>query len=69
MPNSLLSPTQQACLEGIDNQLEHLHQTISRLVVLQQELPEGECRDRLLNEISCLDVILEVMKRAADGIT
>jgi hypothetical protein len=64
MPESNLSLTQQACLETIENQFEHLQLSIARLVKMQQELPEGEHRDRLLNEISCLDVIVEVMRVA-----
>jgi hypothetical protein len=52
-----------ASLEAVRNQLEHLEQTIPRLVKLQQSLPAGEVRNQLLEEISCLDVIAEVMKR------
>jgi hypothetical protein len=63
MAESGLSLTQQACLEAIENQFEHMQLTIARLVKLQQELPEGEHRDRLLDEISCLDV----MRVAVEG--
>ena len=55
-----------ASLEVIQNQLEHLEQTIARLVRLQQSLPAGDARNQLLEEISCLDVISEVMKGAVE---
>jgi|WetSurMetagenome_2_1015567.scaffolds.fasta_scaffold1211849_2 hypothetical protein len=55
-----------ASLEVIQNQLQHLDQTIGRLVRLQQSLPAGDARNQLLEELSCLDVISEVMKRALD---
>lgn len=53
-----------ASLEIVQNQLEHLEATITRLVGLQQSLPAGDARNQLLDEISCLDVIAEVMKGA-----
>ena len=55
-----------AALEAIQNQLQHLEQTIARLVKLQQSLPAGSARDQLLEEISCLDVISESIKRAVE---
>jgi hypothetical protein len=36
-------------------------------VAFMKDLPEGESRDRLLNETSALDVIAEVMRRALDS--
>jgi hypothetical protein len=53
-----------AALEVVQNQLQHLEATIARLVQLQRSLPAGSARDQLMDEISCLDVILESMKRA-----
>jgi hypothetical protein len=53
-----------AALEAVQAQLQHLVETIARLVRLQRSLPAGEARNQLLEEISCLDVIAEVMKRA-----
>ena len=38
-----------ASLEVIQNELGHLEATIASLVKLQQSLPEGGHRDRLLN--------------------
>jgi len=37
-------------------------------LAMMKRLPEGEVRDGLLEEISCLDVIAEVMRRALDSI-
>jgi hypothetical protein len=56
-----------ASLEVIQNQLPHLEATIARLVKLHKELPAGDARNLLLEEISCLDVISEVMKMAVDS--
>jgi hypothetical protein len=53
-----------AALEVVQNQLQHLVQTIAHLVQIQKSLPAGSARGQLLDEISCLDVILESMKRA-----
>lgn len=53
-----------AALEAVRSQLQHLNETIARLVQLQLSLPAGEARNQLLEEISCLDVIAEVMHRA-----
>jgi hypothetical protein len=55
-----------AALEVVQNQLQHLEATIARLVRLQQSLQAGSARNQLLEEISCLDVILEGMRRAVD---
>jgi hypothetical protein len=51
-----------AALEAVQAQLQHLVETIARLVRLQRSLPAGSARNQLLEEISCLDVIAEVMK-------
>lgn len=53
-----------ASLEIVQNQLANLEQVITKLVKLHADLPAGEARNRLLDEISGLDVILETMKRA-----
>ncbi len=49
----------QAALEYLHQQRQNLIQTISGLVAVMKALPEGEARGRLLDEISCLDVIAE----------
>jgi hypothetical protein len=60
--------TIQAALLALRNPQPNLVETIARIVKIQQSLPIGEQRDQLLDEISCLDVISEVMKRAMEGI-
>jgi hypothetical protein len=55
-----------AALESLRSNHHSLIESISRLVALMKTLPEGEARDWLLNEISCLDVIAEVMRQALD---
>ena len=53
--------------EAFQNQQQNLQETIGRLVALMKNLPEGKSQYRLLDEISCLDVIAEVMRRALDS--
>jgi len=55
-----------ACLESLRNNQEYLTKTIGSLVKLMKSLPEGEHRDRLLDEISKLDVIAGGIKEALD---
>jgi hypothetical protein len=57
-----------AALEALRNQHQHLEETIGRLVALMQGLPEGKVRNGLLDEISAVDVIAEVMRRALDSV-
>jgi len=59
--------TTLAALEAIRNQQHHLEETIGRILALMKTLPEGEARDGLLEEISCLDVIAEVIRPKFHG--
>jgi hypothetical protein len=61
------SLTQLACLEALHNQQQNLVETIGKLVGIMKTLPEGEARSKLVDQISCLDVIAEVTKRALDS--
>ena len=61
-----MNRTTLAAFEALRNQQQNLIETIGRLVVLMKALPEGETRDSLLEEISCRDVIAEVMRKALD---
>jgi hypothetical protein len=65
--DSQISLRTAAAIEVLRNQQHNLVETISRLVEIMNALPEGEYRDKLLEEISCLDVIVEVMRRALDA--
>jgi hypothetical protein len=56
-----------ADFEAPRNQQQNLAETNGRLVALVKNFPEGESREELLEKISCLDVIAEVMKRAVEG--
>jgi hypothetical protein len=60
-------PSQLACLEALRNQQLNLEECIRDLLDILRSLPEGDSRDKLLDKISCLDVILEVMKKALDS--
>ncbi len=59
--------TQLACLEALQNQQQNHVDTIGRLVEIMKSMPEGEARAKLVDEISCLDVIAEVMRKALDS--
>jgi hypothetical protein len=60
MPNDL---TIQGFFEVIRNQQCNLVDTIFRLLKILESLPEGANRKHLLEEISCLDGISEMMRR------
>lgn len=62
-----MSETLRIHLEALRGCLENLEDTIRRLLGLTQSLPIGETRDRLLEEISCLDSIGDVMRRGLDA--
>ena len=55
-----------ACLESLRNHQGYLTETIGSLVKLMKDMPEGERRNRLLDEISKLDVIAGGIKEALD---
>jgi hypothetical protein len=58
-----------AALEALSGQLHNLEETIGRLLELMKSLPEGEIRETLFREISCLDAISDVMRQALDSCT
>ena len=55
-----------AQLEGLRNCLRNLEETIGSLVELMLSLPEGPIREQLLEEVSCLDSIADVMRKAME---
>jgi hypothetical protein len=60
--------TIQAVLPAPRNTPPNLEEIIRSLVKIHKSLPNGEQRDQLLDEISCLDVIAEVMRKALDSV-
>lgn len=44
--------------------MSKLEETISNLLDLMKSMPEDEIRDRLFNQISCMDSIADVMRQA-----
>ena len=58
--------TQLACLEAPRSNQHSLEQVIADLLELLKSMPEREIRDRLFNQISCLDAIANVMRQALD---
>jgi hypothetical protein len=60
MPNNL---TIQALFESIRNQQYNLGDIIGRLLKILDSLPEGKTRDKLLDEISCLVAISQMMRK------
>ena len=55
-----------ACLESLRNHQGYLYETIGSIDKLYESMPEGEHRDKLLDEISKLDVIANGIKEAMD---
>ena len=55
-----------ATLEALRNQLHNLEETIGRLLEMTKSLPEGETRNWLLEEISALGLIADVIRQAVD---
>jgi hypothetical protein len=53
--------TRIAAGEALRGQLHNLEETIARLLKYIKPLPEGEFRDKLFDEVSCLDSIGDVM--------
>jgi hypothetical protein len=58
-----------AAEEALRNQLHNLEETISGLLQLAKSLPEGEIRARLIDKISALDSISDVMRQALDSMS
>jgi len=58
---------QLAALESLRGLLHNLEEIIGRLVRLQKSLPAGLGREQLLEEISALDSIADVMRQALDS--
>lgn len=57
-----------ACMESLRNHQNFLTETIGSLVRLLKSMPPGEQRDRLLDEISKLDVIANGIRITLDAI-
>ncbi len=55
-------------LEALQNCLSNLEETIGRLFALASSLPAGQLRDKLMDEVSCLDSILDVTRKVAEAI-
>jgi hypothetical protein len=55
-----------AYMESLQNHQGYLKETIGSLVKLLKSMPKGKRRDRLLDEISKLDVITGGIKEALD---
>lgn len=53
-------------MEFFLNRVHNFEETIARLSRRQKSLPEGLGRDQLLEEISALDSIADVMRQALD---
>jgi hypothetical protein len=53
-------------MEAIANQLQNLEETITDLLALAKSLPEGEIRDKFLDEIGSLDSIADAIRQALD---
>lgn len=57
-----------AALTALRKQQNNLTETIAHLVELSLSQPENELRAELLEEISCLDSIADLMRQALDSV-
>ena len=55
-----------ACLESLRNNQGYLYETIGSIYERYESMPEGKHKQRLLDEISRLDVIANGIKEALD---
>jgi hypothetical protein len=55
-----------ACLESLHNHQDFLYKTIGSIYKLYESMPDGEHRNRLLDEISKLDVITNGIRDTLD---
>ena len=57
----------RAALEAIRAELDDFEQAIANPLQIALSQPEGELRDRLVDQVSCLASIADVMRRALDS--
>jgi hypothetical protein len=62
-----LTPIQAACLLALRAQPRNLEKTVASLLQLAIAQPEGPLRDRLVDKVSSLDSIADVMRKALDA--
>jgi hypothetical protein len=55
-------------IEALAKLQQNLEETIASLLELRKGMPEGEIRDKLLDEISDLDTIADVMRKVLNMI-
>lgn len=60
--------TRLAAQEAIRNQQHNLEDEIRRLMESAQSLPEGKIHSKLIDEISALDSITDVIPQALESI-
>jgi hypothetical protein len=62
-----MNPGELANLEVLRTCLRNLEESIADLLQITRSLPEGELRNRLLDEVSALDSIADSMRQALDS--
>ncbi|MBZ5495556.1 MAG: hypothetical protein LAP85_04075 [Acidobacteriia bacterium] len=68
MENRINDPQISAALLAIRNQHHNLEETIASLVDVTLSQPVGKLRNALLQEVSCLDSIADLMRQALDSV-
>ena len=58
-----------AAITALCNELHNLEEAISDLLRLLKSMPEGEFRDKLLDQISDFDSIADTVRQTLDGIS
>ena len=68
MENSVSDPRIAAALLAIRTQHHNLEETIASLVQVTRSQSEGNLKDELLQEVSCLDSVAALMRQALDSV-
>ncbi|MBZ5500136.1 MAG: hypothetical protein LAP85_27390 [Acidobacteriia bacterium] len=63
-----MNDAEKATIEALRIQLGNLEETIADLLHIALARPAGELRDQLVDKISCLDSIADVLRQALDAI-
>jgi hypothetical protein len=53
--------------EALRSELHNLEESVTSLLELIKSLPEGEIRNKFLDEVSALDFIADVIRQALDS--
>lgn len=68
MTDSIVDLGTHAAFAAIRKQQHNLEETVASLLELTLSQPVGDLRERLLEEVSCLDSIGDLIRQALDSV-